>query len=178
MTFTHTLKFTVIAAFLNGGIASAGSTASAVIENSLQQYPAGSLDRSPALTTPISESLRIDTQDSGTIETTTIMLDPIVPVTDQTTGTFQAAPLKFELQQTSKFNLTKRIFEFELKLGSSTYASFAELKAAITKLPKGTQITWAPGCFRMGGEPLDTHWKEFTALCEQQGIILVVIPSG
>jgi hypothetical protein len=178
MTTGNTLTATIILGWLGVTFVSADSYTPAIIENSLRQFPAGSLDRSPAGGSPLSETLRMDTTDSITVDfTPKIEFESFVPKTGQF-GTFKPAPLKFELQQIATLDPTKHSFEFVIKLGGSTYTSFAELKAAIAKLPKGTEITWAPGCIRMGGEPLDTHWKEFSALCEKQGIILVVIPSG
>lgn len=178
MTFKNALRSApVLLVWLCGNIASAESYPS-VIEDSLRQFPAGSLDRVPTGTSPLSETLQLETSDRITLDkTTTIEFGAFVPAADQP-GTFKPAPLKLVLEQTAKLNRTKNIFEFELKLGNSTYSSVEELQAAITKLPKGTQITWAPGCCLLGGEPLQAHWKDFKALCDKQGIILVVIPSG
>jgi hypothetical protein len=178
MTTGNTLTATIILGWLGVTFVSAESYTPAIIENSLRQFPAGSLDRSPAGGSPLSETLRMNTTESITVDfTPKIEFESFVPEPGQT-GTFKPVPLQLELQQIATLNRTKRSFEFELKLGGSAYTSFEELKAAITKLPKDTQITWSPGCWLIGGEPLQTHWKEFSVLCEKQGIILVVIPSG
>ncbi|CAM2774630.1 hypothetical protein [Rariglobus hedericola] len=173
----HLLTTAAVLIGLNTGLMKAESYYPAV-KSSLQQFPAGSIDRIPARIRSLSETLSDETFERITIDQPpAIEFESFVPVTAPA-GTFIPVPLKFVLQQISTFNLSKRIFEFTLKLGNSTYASFEELKVAITQLPAGTQITWDPGCDRIGGEPLHTHWKEFKALCEKQGIVLVVIPSG
>ena len=173
MRFKNTLKSAIILVGLNGTLAYAESPASAVIDDSLRQFPAGSLDRAPSGGSPLSETLRMDVTDTKTI---TIEFESFSPAAGQS-GSFKPAPLKLELQQIPTLNRTKNIFEFELKLGGSTYASYAELKAAMSKFPKGTEITWGPGCFRVGGGPIDAHWKEFEDLCKKLGVVLVVIPS-
>lgn len=61
------------------------------------------------------------------------------------------------------------------------FKTIEKLKEYIETLPKGSKLTWAPGCIRMGGEPLLSSEKDmadFQAFCKEQGINLVIIPAG
>ncbi|MET0263491.1 MAG: hypothetical protein ABW223_11370 [Rariglobus sp.] len=93
-------------------------------------------------------------------------------------GSFKSAPLKLNLEQTPKFNPHKKTFDFEIKLGTATFSTFEELKAAITVLPKGSEITWAPSCCLVGDEPLHAHQNDLKSHCDTLEMILVVRPSG
>lgn len=148
------------------------------VENSLRQFPAGSTDLIPPVASAISETLRVEMNGPVTIDKiTTIEFESFEPVLSHP-GIFQPAPVNLELEQIPKFNRTTRLFEFELKLGNSTFSSVQELKDAIARLPKGSRITWAPSCFRVGGEPLSAAWTDFKPHCEKLGIILIIVPSG
>ena len=65
--------------------------------------------------------------------------------------------------------------------GVAAYRTLDELKKRIKGLPKGSTLTWAPGCCRIGGEPLLSSKEEmqsFKAFCESCGISFVLVPSG
>ena len=65
--------------------------------------------------------------------------------------------------------------------GVVAYKSIDGLKKYLKDLPKGSTITWAPGCVRMGGEPLlnsQEEMKKFKEFCESIGIKFILVPSG
>ncbi len=65
--------------------------------------------------------------------------------------------------------------------GVVAYRTLDGLKKYLKELPKGSTLTWAPGCGRMGGEPLLSSKEEmqkFKAFCESCGISFVLVPSG
>ena len=56
-----------------------------------------------------------------------------------------------------------------------------ELKTFLEQQPKGTVVTWDPGCRRMGNEPLLSNDKDLTAFkafFASQGLELVILPGG
>jgi hypothetical protein len=71
--------------------------------------------------------------------------------------------------------------EFLLVIGNSGFRSVPSLKKFIAGLPRGTTLEWAPGCKRMGNEPLlssEEEMDEFKMFCEERGIRFLLIPSG
>ena len=65
--------------------------------------------------------------------------------------------------------------------GVLAYRTLDGLKKHIKELPKGSTLTWTPGCCRIGGEPLlssEEEMREFKAFCESCGIAFVLVPSG
>ena len=65
--------------------------------------------------------------------------------------------------------------------GLVAYRTLEGLKKYISGLPKGSLLTWAPGCDRMGNEPLLSSREEmekFKAFCESRGINFILVPSG
>jgi hypothetical protein len=65
--------------------------------------------------------------------------------------------------------------------GVSGYKTVNGLKSALRELPKGSRLTWDPGCFRIGGEPLLNSAEEmcqFEEFCKSIGIKFVLVPSG
>ena len=61
------------------------------------------------------------------------------------------------------------------------FSTVVDLKKYIETMPKGSILRWAPGCDRMGDEPLlasEKDLKEFKSFCEKHDIELVMIPSG
>lgn len=65
--------------------------------------------------------------------------------------------------------------------GVVAYKSIDGLKKYLKDLPKGSTITWAPGCGRMGDEPLlnsQKEMKKFKEFCESIGIKFILVPSG
>jgi hypothetical protein len=65
--------------------------------------------------------------------------------------------------------------------GVVAFRSLDGLKKYIRELPKGSTLTWAPGCLRLGDEPLLSSRDEmerFKAYCRSCGIRFVLVPSG
>jgi hypothetical protein len=63
----------------------------------------------------------------------------------------------------------------------AAYRTLDGLKEYLRRLPKGSTLTWAPGCFRIGGEPLlssEQEMRDFKAFCESCGINFVLVLSG
>ena len=55
------------------------------------------------------------------------------------------------------------------------------LKKYLKDIPKESTLTWAPGCCRIGNEPLigsEEEMKKFKDFCKTNGIKFVLVPSG
>lgn len=71
--------------------------------------------------------------------------------------------------------------EFIFVVGNAGFRSVAALKNYVGNLPSGSKLEWAPGCMRLGGEPLlssDQEMEEFKAFCAEKNIDFVLVPSG
>lgn len=71
--------------------------------------------------------------------------------------------------------------EFVFIVGKAGFKSVAALKRFVGGLPAGTTLEWAPGCVRMGGEPLlscPEEMEDFKRFCDEQRINFVLVPSG
>jgi hypothetical protein len=65
--------------------------------------------------------------------------------------------------------------------GVVAYKTVDGLKKYLNDLPKGSTLTWSPGCCRMGDEPLlgsEEKLKEFRQFCESAGIKFTLVPAG
>jgi hypothetical protein len=65
--------------------------------------------------------------------------------------------------------------------GIVAYRTLEGLRNHVKGLPKGSTIRWAPGCCRMGDEPLLSSPEEldrFKTFCDSCGVTLDIIPSG
>ena len=65
--------------------------------------------------------------------------------------------------------------------GVVAYKTVDGLKKHLKDLPKASTLTWAPGCCRMGNEPLlnsPEEMKKFRDFCESIGVKFVLVPSG
>ena len=65
--------------------------------------------------------------------------------------------------------------------GIVAYRTYEGLKQYLQQLPRGSTLTWNPGCSRLGDEPLlnsNEEMQKFKDFCETHGITLVLIPSG
>ena len=88
-------------------------------------------------------------------------------------------PVKRELQLIYVFEGSKP--EFIFVIGQSGFKSVASLKRHLETWPRGSELRWAPGCERLGGEPLlssDEDMGDFRKFLEQRGIRFVLVPSG
>ena len=71
--------------------------------------------------------------------------------------------------------------EFLFVIGQSGFKSVESLKKHLETWPPGSELKWAPGCIRFGGEPLlssQTEMEAFRAFLEQRKIKFVLVPSG
>jgi hypothetical protein len=66
-------------------------------------------------------------------------------------------------------------------MGAAGFKSIDSLKKFLSGLPPGSTLEWAPGCIRMGKEPLlssEQEMEEFKAFCAESNINFVLTPSG
>jgi len=94
-------------------------------------------------------------------------------------GQSHPAAEKYELKLIHIFEDGKH--EFIFTVGNAGFRSLDSLKRFLGSRPSGTEIRWAPGCIRFGGEPLlssEEDMKSFKEFLEQRGIKFVLIPSG
>jgi hypothetical protein len=71
--------------------------------------------------------------------------------------------------------------EFIFVIGNVGFKSIDSLKKFLSSLPPGSNLEWAPGCKRMGNEPLlssEQEMEEFKAFCTERNIKFVLVPSG
>ena len=96
----------------------------------------------------------------------------------QDNGPLQPPPkYRMELVYIFEANSTEFIFV----IGNVGFKSVDSLKKFLGGLPPGSTLEWAPGCRRMGGEPLlSSEWEmeEFKAFCAESNINFVLVPSG
>jgi len=86
---------------------------------------------------------------------------------------------KYELKLIYVFEAGKTDYMFAI--GNSGFRSVESLKKFLGSRPRGTEVTWAPGCERMGGEPLlssEQEMQSFKEFLNEHGIKFVLIPSG
>jgi hypothetical protein len=91
----------------------------------------------------------------------------------------EAQPGKHELQLIYVFEGGKP--EFIFVIGQSGFKSVAALEKYLETLPAGSELRWAPGCERFGGEPLLSSEQEtqaFRDFLARRGIRFVLVPSG
>ncbi len=65
--------------------------------------------------------------------------------------------------------------------GVVAYKTLDGLKKYLKDLPKGSSLTWAPGCCRIGNEPIIgsvDEMKKFKEFCESVGIKFTLVPAG
>lgn len=88
-------------------------------------------------------------------------------------------PVKQEIQLIYLFEEQKT--EFIFVIGQSGFKSVSSLKRYLETLPRGSELKWAAGCERLGGEPLLSSEKEmqaFRTFLTERGIKFVLVPSG
>jgi len=71
--------------------------------------------------------------------------------------------------------------EYIFVIGESGFRTVESLKRFLAGRPKGTEVKWAPGCTRMGDEPLlssGAEMQQFRSFLEEHGIKFVLVPSG
>ena len=101
------------------------------------------------------------------------------------TGLFASAvevphePIKGELKLIYVFDGPKT--EFILVIGQSGFKSVNSLKRYLETWPRGSELKWAPGCSRLGGEPLlssEQEMRAFRAFLQKRRIKFVLVPAG
>jgi len=88
-------------------------------------------------------------------------------------------PVKRELQLIYLFDGDQP--EYIFRIGQSGFRSIASLKEHLATWPAGSELTWAPGCVRLGNEPLlssEKEMKDFRRFLSDRGIAFILIPSG
>jgi hypothetical protein len=78
-----------------------------------------------------------------------------------------------------RLELVNSVWQFAI--AGKALANVAALRAFLEQQPKGTTVTWDPGCRRLGNEPLLSNEKDlaaFKAFCAAHGIELVIKPGG
>ena len=88
-------------------------------------------------------------------------------------------PITGELRLIYVFDEPKMVFIFVI--GQSGFTSAKSLKRYLETWPRGSELKWAPGCVRFGGEPLlssEEEMKAFRAFLKTRGIKFVLVPSG
>jgi hypothetical protein len=94
-------------------------------------------------------------------------------------GEVQPEAIKAELRLIYVFDEPKTAFIFVI--GRSGFTSAKSLKRYLETWPPGSELTWAPGCSRLGNEPLlssELEMKAFRAFLKKRGIKFVLVPSG
>ena len=89
----------------------------------------------------------------------------------------QAVKYRLELVYIFESNVTEFIFV----IGNSGFKSVSSLKRFIASLPPDSMLEWAPGCERLGNEPLlssEADMKSFRRFCELCRIQFILVPSG
>lgn len=84
-----------------------------------------------------------------------------------------------EMQLVYVFEGTKP--EYVFVIGQSGFKTVAALEEHLKTWPRGSELRWAPGCERFGGEPLlssEDEMKAFREFLDRQGIRFVLVPSG
>ena len=91
----------------------------------------------------------------------------------------QQPPTKYRMELVYIFEADSP--EFIFVVGSVGFKSVASLKKFLGNLPSGSILEWAPGCRRIGSEPLlssEQEMEEFKAFCAEKNIVFVLVPSG
>lgn len=102
----------------------------------------------------------------------------VLPLRAQEQAQPQPAP-KYRMELVYIFEASST--EFIFVIGNAGFKSAASLKNYLATLPPGSTLEWAPGCMRLGGEPLLSSVQEmedFKAFCADRGINFVLVPSG
>jgi hypothetical protein len=94
-------------------------------------------------------------------------------------GDSDPQPVKRELQLIYVFEGQKP--EFIFVIGQTGFKSVASLEEHLKTWAPGSELRWAPGCVRVGAEPLLSSEKDmqgFRDFLAGRGIRFVLVPSG
>jgi hypothetical protein len=107
-----------------------------------------------------------------------ILLSAVLGADAQENGQPQPPP-KYRMELVYIFQ--DEATEFIFVIGNVGFKSVDSLKKFLSSLPPGSNLEWAPGCKRMGNEPLlssEQEMEEFKAFCAEKNINFVLVPSG
>jgi hypothetical protein len=107
-----------------------------------------------------------------------ILLSVVLRTNAQENGQPQSPP-KYRMELVYIFEASPT--EFILVVDNAGFKSVDSLKEFLSTLPSGSILEWAPGCRRMGDEPLlssEQEMQEFKVFCAERNIKFVLIPSG
>lgn len=107
-----------------------------------------------------------------------ILLSSVLHADAQENGQLQPPP-KYRMELVYVFE--DEATEFIFVIGNVGFKSVDSLKKFLSGLPPGSSLEWAPGCKRMGNEPLlssEQELEEFKAFCVERNINFVLVPSG
>ncbi len=93
----------------------------------------------------------------------------------------QPAPAPPNYRMELVYIFDKDATEFIFVIGNVGFKSVDSLKTFLSTLPPGSNLEWAPGCLRVGQEPLLSSAQEmedFKAFCAEKNIKFVLVPSG
>ncbi len=117
------------------------------------------------------------------LKPTTLTLIMIIVVTafcdNSREITSYQTPLKYEMRLVHI--LYGQPAEYIFVIGEEGFKSVDDLKKFVGSLPSGSELQWAPGCMRMGDEPLlssESELEDFKKFCEAHSVRFVLIPSG
>ena len=71
--------------------------------------------------------------------------------------------------------------DYVFAIGHAGFRTVEGLKRFLGPLPRGTRLTWRPGCDRFGDEPLlssEEEMRAFRRFLEERGRDFVLVPSG
>jgi len=94
-------------------------------------------------------------------------------------GVAKAPPVKGELQLIYVFEGPKP--EFLFVIGQVGFKSVTSLEKHLETWAPGSELRWAPGCERLGDEPLLSSEKDmeaFRVFLTKRGIHFTLVPSG
>lgn len=164
-----------------GSVVVAAAQSQQAVERSFESVPAGATDLVPRVHETPSAGLNAH----GIEHTTTVTFNSTITLIEPTAPTRQPAEvdssvLKLSVTQIPYAESLGKKPEYVLLMGNLAYRSIEELKKGVSRLPKGTRITWAPSCCLTGGEPLHNEegFSDLRDHCREKGIEFVVIPSG
>lgn len=108
-----------------------------------------------------------------------LLLLLLFPIPAWAEGDAREQPTKGELQLIYVFEGPK--IEFLFVIGQVGFKSVTALERHLESWAPGSELKWAPGCERLGEEPLlssEKDMKAFRAFLTKRGIHFTLVPSG
>ena len=88
-----------------------------------------------------------------------------------------AKPITYQLRIPQYADTFVKTPEFVYVIGDVAYRSFERLRDAVSRLPRGSTLEWAPGCHAPTGLS-EKQEQELKAACKSAGLQFVHVPSG